>query len=151
MSKNTDIRNELKEAMLARDTVRVGVIRALLASFTNELIAKGSNAAELPDEDVYALIRRAVKQRKDSIEQFTAGGRQDLAEVEKAELTILEKYLPKMMDREEIRKFVQDKLASSNTTPDKARSGQIVGMMMKDLKGKADGNDVKAVVEELLK
>lgn len=153
MSKHSDIRAELKESMLARDTLRTSVIRGLLASFTNELIAKGSNASELPDDDVLALIRRAVKQRKDSIAQYTAGGRKDLADVEKSELALLERYLPLMMSHDEIRKFVENKIsgAGSGGTVDKAKIGQFIGSIMKDLKGKADGADVKAVVEEVVK
>lgn len=143
--------------MRARDAVKTGVIRGLLAAFTNELIAKGSTSGELSDDDVLALIRRAVKQRKDSIEQYTAGGRKDLADIEVAELGLLEKYLPAMMSRDDIRKFVEGKSSASSGTNgtggaiDKAKIGQFIGSIMKDLKGKADGADVKAVVEEMVK
>ncbi len=149
MSLQTDIKSEIKEAMLAKDSTRVLVVRGLVAAFTNELVAKGKKPTEeLSDEDVLNVIRRNVKQRKDSIEQFTAGGRADLAESEKAELAILEKYLPKMMSKEDIKKIADAKQKELGIT-DKSKIGQFVGMLMKELKGKADGADVKEVAESL--
>src|ERR1035437_5459867 len=92
MSLHTNIKNQIKEAMLARDTVRLSVLRGLSAAFTNDLISKKKKTdEELSDEEVLDIIRRQVKQRKDSIEQFQKGGRTDLVESESAELTILEK------------------------------------------------------------
>lgn len=126
------------------------VIRGLVAAFTNELVAKGRKPAEeLSDDEVLSVIKRAVKQRKDSIEQFTKGGRADLVETEKAELSVLEKYLPQTMSREDIKKVAEVKQKELGIT-DKAKLGQFVGMLMKEFKGKAEGNDVKAVAEELL-
>lgn len=149
MSLQTDIKSEIKEAMLAKDSTRMLVVRGLVAAFTNELVAKGKKPTEeLSDEDVLNVIRRSVKQRKDSIEQFTAGGRADLAESEKAELAILEKYLPKMMSKEDIKKIAEAKQKELGIT-DKSKIGQFVGMLMKELKGKADGADVKEVAESL--
>ena len=136
--------------MLAKDAVRLSVLRGLLASFTNELVAKKRKPTDsLSDDEVLDVIRRAVKQRKDSIDQFTKGGREDLAAAEKAELTILEAYLPTLMSRDEIKVVAQAKMTEMNVT-DKSKIGQCMGSIMKDLKGKADGDDVKAVVEELL-
>ncbi|MEK7575223.1 MAG: GatB/YqeY domain-containing protein [Patescibacteria group bacterium] len=149
MSLHLKIRSEIKEAMLAKDQVRLLVVRGLVTACTNELVAKGKKPTEeLADDDVLSLIRRAVKQRKDSIEQFTKGGRADLAESEHAELAILEKYLPTMMSQDEIKKVAEAKKAELGIT-DKAKLGQFVGMLMKELKGKADGADVKAVAESL--
>ncbi|MDP3962315.1 MAG: GatB/YqeY domain-containing protein, partial [bacterium] len=104
----------------------------------------------LKDEDVIAIIKRSVKQRKDSIEQFEKGGRSDLADKEKAELKILEEFLPASMGRDEIRKVVQAKLESEGPL-DKTKMGQFMGTIMKELKGKADGSDVKAVIDEVVK
>lgn len=149
MSLQTNIKNEIKEAMLAKDSTRVLVVRGLVAAFTNELVAKGKKPTEeLTDEEVLNVIRRGVKQRKDSIEQFTAGGRADLAESEKTELVLLEKYLPKMMSKDEIKKIALQKQQELGIT-DKAKIGQFVGTLMKELKGKADGADVKEVAESL--
>ena len=142
------IKNDIKDAMRAKDSIRLETLRGLSAAFINELLKKPKDAS-LSDDEVVAVIRRAVKQRKDSIEQFEKGGRKDLADKEKAELVILESYLPKLMSREEIEKFVKDKIAGGMTF-DKAKIGQFMGAIMKELKGKADGADVKAVIEELV-
>lgn len=145
------IKSQIKDAMRAHDAVRLEVLRALSAAFMNEVIAKGKAIGPsglLSDEDVATIIRRSIKQHKDSIEQFTAGGRKDLVKKEQAELVILEAFLPKMMTRDEVKKFVKAKLGAA--TIDKAKIGQLTGQMMKELKGKADGADVKAVIEGLL-
>lgn len=149
MSLHTDIKSQMVEAMKAKDAVKLSVIRGLLSSFTNEAVTKGKKPDEmLSDEEVLAVISRAVKQRKDSIAQFEQGGRADLAEDEKAELAVLQSYLPAQMSREEIEAHVKAKIASENPTKDKA--GQFTGSVMKDLKGKADGAMVKEVVDSLL-
>lgn len=148
MSLHADIKNQMKDAMRAKDAEKLQTLRNLLAAFTNELISKKSNDPELTDEDAIAVIKRAVKQRKDSIDQFTKGGRQDLADSEAAELKVLEQYLPQTMSRDEIRKVAIAKKADLNAN-DKAKAGQLTGAIMKELKGKADGGDVKAVVDEL--
>jgi uncharacterized protein YqeY len=102
----------------------------------------------LTDEEVLNVIRRAVKQRKDSIDQFEKGGRPELAESEKAELTVLETYLPAQMSKEEVMKVAMAKKNELCVT-DKSKSGQLMGALMKELKGKADGDVVKSVVDEL--
>lgn len=145
-----DIKNQLKDALRAKDEVRLRTVRGMLTAFTNELVATNRKPQEmLPDEEVLGVVRRLAKQRKDSIEQFTSGGRADLAEGEAAELSVLESYLPQMMSREEIRPLAEAKKTELGIT-DKLKIGIFVGALMKDLKGKADGADVKAVVEELL-
>jgi uncharacterized protein len=149
MSLHTDIKNQIKEAMLAREAERLSVLRGLSASFTNELVAKKRKPdEELNDDEAMEVIRRAVKQRKDSIEQFEKGGRQDLADAEKSELAILETYLPQQMSREEIESYVKNKQTELDFS-DKSKSGQFMGMIMKDLKGKADGPMVKEVIDSL--
>ncbi len=144
-----NIKEEIKKAMLARDTVRLNTLRGLSAAFTNELVAKGMKPQdELSDDDCLTVIRRLVKQRKDSIEQFKAGNRQDLVDSESAELAILETFLPQMMSEEEIRKVAEAKKVELGIA-DKSKLGMFVGAIMKDLKGKADGVIVKKVAEEL--
>lgn len=146
-----NIREQIKDAMKAKDTVRLMVLRGLLAAFTNELVAKMKKPQEeLADEDAIAVIRRAVKQRKDSIEQFTKGGRTDLVANEEAELKVLETFLPSLMSKDDIKKIVEAKIKEMGAV-DKSKIGQLVGSLMKDLKGKADGADVKSVVEDILK
>lgn len=149
MSLQSDIKNQIKEAMLARDTEKLSVLRGLSASFTNELVAKKRKPdEELGDEEALEVIRKAVKQRKDSIEQFEKGSRQDLADAEKSELIILETYLPQQMSREEVEAFIKAKQIEMGAT-EKSKSGQFMGAVMKELKGKADGPMVKKVIDGL--
>src|SRR3989338_6992155 len=104
MTIQLNIKEKIKEAMKARDTVSLLVYRNIASAITNELVAKGRTPQdEMNDEDTLVVIRRLAKQRKDSIEQFERGGRQDLVDVELAELAVLEKFLPQMMTRDEIR------------------------------------------------
>ena len=144
-----ELKEAIKNAMRAKDTVRLGVLRMISAAATNELVAKQRKPDEmLSDEDLLTVIMRASKQRKDSIEQFVAGGRPELAEGEKAELAIIEEMLPAQMSREEIEKAAKEKAASLGVT-DKTKANQLMGSLMKDLKGKADGTLVKSVVDSL--
>ncbi len=148
MSIQQNIKDGIKAAMIAKDTVRLTVLRGLSSAFTNDLVARGKTPQEeIADADALNVIKRAVKQRKDSIEQFTAGGRADLADTEKAELAILETFLPKMMSKDEIRKVAEAKKAELNI--DKAGMGKFTGLLMKEFKGQADGADVKEVIESL--
>lgn len=150
MTIHKQIKDSIKEAMVAKDTLKLTTLRGVQAAIMNEMVAKKINAEEMSDEDTLAIIRRLVKQRKDSIEQFTKGNRMDLVEAEKAEMEILEKYLPQMMSREDVKKVVEQKISEAGTI-DKTKMGQFMGSIMKDLKGKADGMIVKEVIEELTK
>lgn len=150
MSLQTQIQEDIKKAMIAKDSVKLTTLRGVSATFTNEILAKKVAGNALPDADAVTIIKRLVKQRKDSIEQFEKGGRADLVANEKAELAVLEEYLPKMMSRDEIKKIavaVQKKTGIA----DKTKMGQLMGAVIKETKGMADGADVKAVVEELFK
>ncbi len=149
MARHTDIKGELKDALRARDDVRLRTIRGMLTAFTNELVATGRKPQEeLDDESVLAVIKRLAKQRKDSIEQYEKGNRPELAAEEAKELAVLEAYLPQMMSREEIRPIAEAKKAELGIA-EKAKMGQLMGAVMKELNGRADGSDVKAVVESL--
>ena len=146
---HNQIKEEIKTAMKAREGLRLSVLRGMLASFTNELVATRRKPDEiLPDKDALIVIKRLVKQRKDSIEQFRAGKREDLASKEEAELEGLGKYLPQMMYREEIEKIILAK-KEELCVVDKSKMGVLIGAVMKELKGKADGGDVKEIVEKL--
>ena len=148
MSLHSDIKAQMIDAMKAKDSVKLLVIRGLLSSFTNEAVAKKRKPDEmLSDEEVLAVISRAVKQRKDSIEQFEKGGRPELAADEKAEMVILETYLPTQMTREEISAHVKQKFESEK--PDKEKKNQFMGLVMKELKGRADGMIVKEAINAL--
>ena len=149
MSLHQQLKEELKEAMRAKDVLRLTTIRSLLTAFTNELVAKRQKPdGEVSDEIALVVITRASKQRKDSIEQFEKGNRPDLAETEKKELIIIESYLPEMMDTENVRKIAEAKKAELEIN-DPAKKGILIGAIMKELKGKADGSIVKEVVEGL--
>ncbi|MHB1330671.1 MAG: GatB/YqeY domain-containing protein [Minisyncoccota bacterium] len=149
MSLQTDIKAGIKEAMIAKDAVKLSVLRGLSAAFTNELVAKKIKPdGELTDEDALAVISKEARKRKDSIEQFEKGGRPELAEDEKAELAILETYLPEQMSYEEVLTFVKQKQTETGMI-DKAKAGQFMGLIMKDLKGKADGQVVKKAIDSL--
>lgn len=150
MTLHKQIRDGIKEAMLKKDAFRLTVLRGVLAGFMNEIIAKDIKGEELGDEEAQAVVRRLVKQRKDSIEQFTKGGRPELAKNEEAEMKVLEAFLPQMMTKEEIKKVVKAKKTSVGKI-DKSKAGQFIGSVMKELKGKADGALVKEVVEEMIK
>jgi uncharacterized protein YqeY len=149
MSLHQDIKAKMVDAMKAKDQVKLNTMRGLLSAFTNELVSKKMKPdGELPDEDVLAVISRAVKQRKDSIEQFERGGRSDLADGEKAELAILESFLPAQMSRDEIFSYVKAKQVQLSMI-DPTKKNQFMGMVMKELKGKADGMIVKEAVDSL--
>ncbi len=146
-------------AMKAREALKVEVLRGLMAACTNELVAlKRLPTEELSDEQVFTVIRREVKKRKDAFEQFTKGNRPELAQKEDAERVILEAYLPAMMSQDEIRKIAEAKFKELGfadlPTPElrqasKKEAGKFMGTLMKELQGKADGADVKAVIDSL--
>jgi hypothetical protein len=143
------IKDDMKEAMRAKDAVRLTTLRSLLTAFTNELVAKKQKPDDkVTDEMALSVLARAAKQRKDSIEQFEKGGRNDLAENEKKELATIESYLPEMMNEDEIRKSAEAKKATLGIT-DPSQKGLLMGALMKDLKGKADGGIVKNIVDSL--
>jgi hypothetical protein len=143
------IREDLKDAMRAKDELKLNVVRGFLSAFTNELVSKKRKPQdELSDEEVTTVLQRLVKQRKDSIDQYTAGGRADLAQQEEAEMKIIETYLPEMMSYEAILEAVKNKQQELGAT-DKTKSNMLMGSVMKDLKGKADGTLVKKAVDSL--
>ena len=150
MTIHEKIKNDLKDSMLAKNEFKTTVLRGVIAAFTNEIFSKKTVTQILDDESALAIIKRLSKQRKDSIEQFTKGNRPELAKNEAKELVVLESYLPKTMSQDEIRKIAKEKIKKDGK-PEKAKIGQFMGSLMKELKGKADGADVKAVIEELVK
>ena len=150
MSLHKQIKDEIKDAMIKKDTLRLTVLRNISSTFMNEMIAKKITSEEISDEDAITIIRRLVKQRKDSIEQFTKGNRLDLVKNEEDEIKILEVFLPKLMEKEEVENFIKAKINEVGVI-DKTKAGQFMGSIMKELKGKADGMLVKEIIEELLK
>ena len=134
---------------MAHDAVKLETYRGMSAAFTNELVAKGRKPNELlTDEEAIVVITRMSKQRKDSIEQFKKGNREDLVKEEQAQLEILETYLPKLMDKSEVENIVKAKKEELGVD-DVTGKGKLMSAIMKDLKGKADGTLVKEVVDSL--
>ena len=149
MTLHETIKAELKESMKAKDAVRLRTVRSMLTAFMNELVSNGKTPQDsLEDAEVLAVIKRLAKQRKESITQFEANNRPELAEQEKEELVVLESYLPQMMSQADIRPVAEAKKAELGID-DKSKMGMLVGVVMKELSGKADGGDVKVVVESL--
>jgi len=143
------IKEEIKDALRKRDELRLSVLRGLLTSFTNEVISlKRKPDEELTDEEAMPVIKRAVKQRKESIEQFNRGNRPELAKKEEQELEMLYVYLPEATSTEEIEKVARVKKEEMGIN-DRAKMGMLMGAVMKDLKGNADGAQVKEIVEGL--
>jgi len=143
------IKNGIKEAMLAKDSVKLETYRGMVAAFTNELVAKNRTPQEiLTDEEALVVITRLSKQRKDSIEQYKKGNRDDLVKEEEAQLKILETFLPKLMEKDEVEKIAKMKKDELGIM-DVAKKGMLMSALMKDLKGKADGMIVKEVVDSL--
>ena len=144
------IKNGIKESMMAKDALRLKAFRAMSAALTNELVNKNKKPQEiLEDEEVLVVISRLAKQRKDSIDQFKKGGREDLVKEEEDELLILETYLPKLMEKSEVEKIAKAKKEELGIS-DISKKGMLMSALMKDLKGKADGGIVKEVVDALL-
>ncbi len=150
MTIHSDIKKEIEESIRSRDRDRLITLRNIISEFTNEAITKGGSRDEdVSDETALKVITKLAKQRRDSIEQFEKAGRDDLAQKERYELSILEKYMPKQMTEEEIEKYVQKKIAELKISSNK-EIGMLMSTVMKDLKGKANGQIVKRVVEKLL-
>ncbi len=147
--KKSDLQEELKQAMLAKEELKKSVLRMLLSAITYYEINKGGAGYIATDEDVMTVIGTQVKQRKDSIEQYENAGRQELADKEKSEMLLLKKYLPEQMGEDEIKMLVQDAIKSTGaTTP--ADIGKVMGALMPKTKGKADGALVSKIVKESL-
>lgn len=144
-----ELKEMMKDAMRAKDAVKLAVVRGLMSAMTNEAVARGKGPdGALTEDEIQTLVMRAAKQRKDSIEQFTKGGRPELAVNEQAELDILTAMLPAQMSEAEIEAATKAKAAEMGVA-DKTGANKLMGALMKDLRGKADGTLVKAVVERL--
>jgi ribosomal protein S21 len=135
------IEEQLKKAMFAKDELTLSVLRMVKSAVKNAEIEKGH---ELDEAETIAVIEKQAKQRQDSIEQYKAGNRNDLADREKAELALIEAYLPEKMSDDEIRLLVK-KVITDNKEAD---FGRVMGAAMAELKGKADGGTVQTIVKE---
>ena len=149
MNLSQRIDGELKEAMRARETTKVGVLRMLKSALKYAAIAKSETEAELTDSEAVQVIRKQVKQRQDSIESFEKGGRAELASKEKEELLILNAYLPQAMSGEELAKLVRETIAEVGATS-KAQMGDVMKALQAKVAGRADGKTLSVEVQKQL-
>ena len=132
--------------MKAKEKETLQVIRMIKSSIQNEQIKVGHDLTE--DEEL-TVLSREMKQRRDSLHEFEQAGRDDLADKVKGEIVIVEKYMPEQLSDDEIRQLVQDAIAQTGASSVK-EFGKVMGVIMPKVKGKADGNQVNAIVKELL-
>lgn len=147
MSLKTRLQEEQKLAMRAKDKVRLGTIRSLIAAVKQIEI---DDRIELDDAAVTAVVVKSVKQRKDSISQFEKADRHDLADIEKSELTILEEFLPKALTSEEVDAQIKQAIASVDAKG-MQDMGKVMGILQKDMQGQADMAQVSVLVRASLK
>ena len=147
MSLRDRLTDDLKDALRAQDRVTLGAVRMLSAAL---LEREKAGQGALSAEDEVAIVQRQAKQRRDSIEQFRAAGRDDLADREVEELAVIERYLPAQLSDEEVAEEVRAIVARTGAEGPQAM-GRVMGEAMKALKGKADGGRVRAAVERALK
>jgi uncharacterized protein YqeY len=150
MAIHESIKGGIMDAMRAKDQVKLRTYRSLATAMTNEVVAKKRKPDEfLADDEALTVLKRAANQRKDSIQQYEAGGRPELAEPEKEELSVIEALLPAQMSREQVEEAVKAKMAELGVS-EKSGAGKLTGAVMAELKGQADGGLVKEVVDSLL-
>lgn len=146
MSLIEKVQEDIKESLKAKNEVKVSTLRLLLAAVQNAKIEKGQ---DLSDEDVLGIVQRQVKQRKESIEGFSQGGRADLVEKEKKELAILQEYLPEQLSESEIEELV-NKAIKDTSSLNVNDMGKLMGHLSGELKGKADMSLVSQIVRKKL-
>ena len=148
MTLELQIQEDIKAAMKAKDTVAMNATRAVKGEILLFKTAEGGSK-EVTDADILKMIQKLVKQRKEAAEQYTAAGRQELADNELAEAAVMEKYLPKPLSQEEIEAKIKEVIAQVGATSMKDM-GKVMGAASKALAGQADGKTISAVVKALL-
>ncbi|MFD1455770.1 GatB/YqeY domain-containing protein [Levilactobacillus lanxiensis] len=146
MSLETQLNTDLKTAMKAHDKLSLNVIRMMKAALTNEKVKQGHDLSE--DEEL-TIVSRELKQRKESMAEFAKGNRDDLVEGVKAEIAIVEKYAPKQLSEDDIAKIVADSIAKVSASG-MGDFGKVMGVVMPQVKGKADGAIVNKTVKAQL-
>ena len=149
MTLKDKIQEDLKQAMLSKAEEKLSTIRMLKSALQYFEIQKGGAGYEASDEDVVEVVGREIKKRRESIEMFEKGGRQELADKEKSELEILQTYLPEQLSEEEIRKLVEEAISQTGATTI-SDMGKVMGFLSPKTKGKADGSLVSTIVKEKL-
>lgn len=142
-----NVMDDLKIAMKAKDSVALTSLRALKTALTNAAIESGNKDNVIEQADALAIVRKQIKQRNDSIEQFENAGRSELAEKEKAEIVVLEKYLPAAMSSEEVSAIVATAVAETGASS-RADMGKVMGIVQSRTAGRVDG---KTLSKEVMK
>ena len=146
MSLKQQITEDMKTAMRAKDTARLGAIRLLLAAMKQREV---DERIELSDTDIIVIIEKMIKQRRDSISQFEAANRQELADAEKFEISVLQAYMPQQMTEDEVAAAVAEAIASSGAKSPQ-EMGKVIGLLKPKLAGRADMGRVSALVKARL-
>lgn len=150
MSIKEQIISDLKDAMKAKEQDKLRVLRSLKAKLMEKEIAERTGGeATLSDEQALQVLTKAAKQRKESIDQFQKGGREDLVANEEMELAIIEAYLPEMMSEEDVRTIVKEKITAMGASGPQDM-GKVMGSLMGQLRGKAEGSLISTLVKEEL-
>lgn len=149
MNLKEKINSDLVIAMKAKGETRVSVLRLLKAAIMRFEVS-GEKKKEASDEEILQIIRKEVKQRRDSIEAYRKGEREDLAQKEEAEMKVLQTYLPEPIDEEELRTLINQVITQTNASS-KSDFGKVMGAVMAQVKGQAEGQLISRLVKELLK
>jgi uncharacterized protein len=142
-----DVTAQLKVAMKTKDKARLATLRSMRTAFLNEMKKDGSES--VTDEVCEGLLRKLEKQRKESIEAFTQGGREAMADAERAELAVIQEFLPSLADEAQTRAWVEAAIAESGASSAK-ELGKVMGILMKAHKAEIDGNVARAIAQDLL-
>ncbi|MEV3806471.1 GatB/YqeY domain-containing protein [Aeromonas dhakensis] len=146
MSLKDQLKDQQKLAMLAKDKQRLGAIRLLMAEIKQREV---DTRVELDDQDILAVVTKMVKQRRDSISQFEAAGRQDLADKESAEIAVLQEFLPQQLSAAEIAALIEQAIAESGAAV-MADMGKVMAVLKPKIQGRADVGAVSAQVKTRL-
>lgn len=150
MSLHTDIADQMKDAMRAKDSITLNTLRALKSALKYAAIEKLGAQGELDGADAIAVVRKQIKQRRDSLESYTTNGRPELAEKEQAEISVLEKFLPAALSESEIDALVTSAIAETGATG-KSDMGKVMKLLQELTAGRADGKALSQAVGKQLK
>jgi uncharacterized protein YqeY len=149
MTLQSQVDNDIRDAMRARDTLRLNALRMLKTAMKNAAIEKGGAEAVLDDVEAAAVIRKQIKQRQDAIESFERGGRPELAASEKAEIGTLSSYLPKSLSPDEVLALAREAVSEAGASS-KQQMGAVMKIATAKAAGRADGKTLSAAVQKLL-
>jgi uncharacterized protein YqeY len=149
MTLQSQVDNDIKEAMRARETVRLNALRLLKSAMKNAAIEKGGAETILDDAEGSAIIRRQIKQRQDAIEGFERGGRPELAAAERAEIEVLSAYLPAALSPDEVTALAREAIAAAGATS-KQQMGAVMKIATAKAAGRVDGKTLSQAVQKLL-